>query len=410
MVMRLFPVLAAVFPLLLMYASRGTVAALVLLAVAGLVDAAMRRSWRLPLSLPAVSAGALFLLYAVASELWAQWDGMVLPKWAALAGVALAGVVALGAVAGRPAPDPLALRRLAAWGLWLAAALALVEAVTRMSLSIALITVLDHAPAPSAVLTTRFKVAASVLALWGTLLVGLDLRDRRWLSAAVSAAAAATMAVVSHSLVGVLALSAAAATYAVARLVPRAATVLVAGLAVVMLAVPVLVRELPTVERLATDYPGMPNSALHRIAIWEFGLAKALERPWLGWGLDASRRMDTDGEVAFHQLNKPGIDRQVVSLMPLHPHNIGIQVLLELGVAGSVLLALFLVAVARHQAVAPAATRAAWLATTVAGYVVASVAFGAWQSWWLSCLWIVAALAIAAGREPYGRAQAPATR
>ena len=115
-------------------------------------------------------------------------------------------------------------------------------------------------------------------------------------------------------------------------------------------------------------------SAHHRLYIWSFVLERMSERPWLGWGLEASRAMPDFGWAIW-----PGQDRMI----PLHPHNEFLQVWLELGPFG---LALILIALIVPLRVAMSYSwgqrmfvAGAWAATTAAmvpGY-------GAGQTWWL---------------------------
>ena len=42
-------------------------------------------------------------------------------------------------------------------------------------------------------------------------------------------------------------------------------------------------------EPIAQSVPGLPNSFIHRLLIWDFTLNRIAERPLFGWGLDTSR-------------------------------------------------------------------------------------------------------------------------
>jgi O-antigen ligase len=122
-----------------------------------------------------------------------------------------------------------------------------------------------------------------------------------------------------------------------------------------------------------------------RLDIWRFAAERIAEKPFFGWGLDASR--------AF----APAI--------PLHPHNAVVQVWLELGVVGAGLAALFwawlvtridaLEARDRPMAAAAAAALTAYL-------VIGGLSFGVWQEWWLAlgALTLAVCAALAAGRRP----------
>jgi O-antigen ligase len=103
-----------------------------------------------------------------------------------------------------------------------------------------------------------------------------------------------------------------------------------------------------------------------RLDMWSFAAAKIVEKPWTGWGLDASRTFG--------------------SAISLHTHDAAIQVWLELGAVGAVLAAAFWIGVwslieglARRDRTAAAAASA----TAVAYLTIGGLSFGVWQEWWL---------------------------
>jgi O-antigen ligase len=118
-----------------------------------------------------------------------------------------------------------------------------------------------------------------------------------------------------------------------------------------------------------------------RLDIWSFTATKILQQPLWGWGLDASRSFGT--------------------AIPLHPHNAALQVWLELGVVGAVLMAtawLFLlklisdlVRVDRRLAAVAAASASAYL-------IIGAVSFGVWQEWWLALGALTVAIIMAVKR------------
>ena len=95
-----------------------------------------------------------------------------------------------------------------------------------------------------------------------------------------------------------------------------------------------------------------------RVAIWRFTTERVVERPWLGWGMDASRMW-------------PGV-------IPLHPHNAALQVWLELGVVG-----------------------AACAAVAIAYLTIGALSFGVWQEWWLG-LGVLAAVTCQVFGQAFG--------
>jgi O-antigen ligase len=201
-------------------------------------------------------------------------------------------------------------------------------------------------------------------------------------------------------LVGMLAALAAA----LSRLVARA---LVIAVAAVTLLLP-LAFPLPTHGALACRLAATKSSAVHRMHIWNFTHSRILERPLLGWGMDASRAIPGGKErVEIRLCTTDGSQGALVgqgTVMSLHPHNAVLQVWLELGALGGIAAALLLLWYGQRllwRADRPS-SRAAIAAVWAASFTSASLSFGIWQSWWVSSLAIallVAQLAAAAARE-----------
>jgi O-antigen ligase len=104
-----------------------------------------------------------------------------------------------------------------------------------------------------------------------------------------------------------------------------------------------------------------------RTQIWSYAADRIAERPFLGWGLDASRLF---GER-----------------IPLHPHDGPLQLWLELGVIGALVGAVFwLLLLRRIGGLSERSLEAAAVgaATATAYFVVGALSFGVWQEWWLA--------------------------
>ncbi len=124
-----------------------------------------------------------------------------------------------------------------------------------------------------------------------------------------------------------------------------------------------------------------------RIDIWSFAVARGSEKPWFGWGYEASRQFDPH--------------------IPNHPHSLSLQAWLELGVPGLILLAALWfcifwfmapgTAIARAEpeglrdidapVVIPAGLDAQlarpWFLAAAAGYLAINmVSFGLWRMWY----------------------------
>jgi O-antigen ligase len=132
---------------------------------------------------------------------------------------------------------------------------------------------------------------------------------------------------------------------------------------------------LPTVFGVADAFK---DSAGHRLLIWSFTGDRIAERPFLGWGLDASRSIPGGKEEI----------RPAQTWLPLHPHDSALQLWLELGAPGAALLALFvgLLWLRLAEVRWPRLYAAAAGGSLFAASSVAVAGWGIWQEWWLGTL------------------------
>jgi len=159
----------------------------------------------------------------------------------------------------------------------------------------------------------------------------------------------------------------------------RGATGLGLVAAVAVLAAPMIAQEV-TPDRVEHMLDGVRPSAIHRIHTWEFTADRIAEHPFLGWGLDSSRAIPGGQDLVVK--NGPALS--------LHPHNASLQIWLELGLPGAVILAALLLVIARGVAnVAPPAM-APTAAAFVGAIVFANLSFGIWQNWWVAALGLTA--------------------
>ena len=151
--------------------------------------------------------------------------------------------------------------------------------------------------------------------------------------------------------------------------------------------------------KIKTDL--LPSWA-QRIDIWTFAVTRSTEKPWFGWGYEASRAFD------------PAI--------PNHPHNLALQAWLELGVPGLVVLAALWfcifwfmapagqadvttdagglrdlsVPIAISADAAAQLARPYFLAAAVAYFAVNMVSYGLWRAWYYSLGGLVVAVSLLA--------------
>jgi O-antigen ligase len=146
-----------------------------------------------------------------------------------------------------------------------------------------------------------------------------------------------------------------------------------------------------TVNRVVNEMPSAPNSALVRLMIWKFATEKIMERPLLGWGFDAARRIPGGGD-RFVIRDAAGRFVTAELNLPLHSHNQILQIWLELGAVGALIVALTGAAIIVRTASLPPLARESSLALATSVVVVDCLSYGAWQSWWIAVVFLAAAL------------------
>lgn len=251
----------------------------------------------------------------------------------------------------------------------------------------------DASPATIAIsleIASRGVVLFAIL-IWPT---ALALSRRRALAGAgffVGAAAAVALLPMNAALVGLLLGSVA---FVAALLLPRT-TFVALGLAVALYAAlaPTLSREVVTLAQLESRNVTLPAAWAHRVGIWSFAAEQAAAHaPW-GAGFDAARAIGREGHVLEELRPQLGY---APAAMPLHPHNAFLQVWLELGVVGVIALALLFVGLLQA---AWRLSRERWSRAAAAAAIVTALPpfvlnFGVWQAWWISALWLGAALTV----------------
>lgn len=242
--------------------------------------------------------------------------------------------------------------------------------------------------------------------------------QRRWVvgvGAAVATISLGSFVVDSNAHVVVLAISAVAffaarywpsALTRKAVLPERVAAVIAAG---VVLGFPLLIQWLVKTGLAAQIHDHVPQSWAQRIEIWTYAVERSLEKPWWGWGYEATRHFEP--------------------IIPLHTHNMSLQAWLELGIPGLLLLAAMwfsifwfmvpkgadevvvrstgLVELAASDATAPEVTsehqaRPYMIAAATAYFTLNVLSYGLWKAWLINLaamMLVVAILVIKAVKE-----------
>ena len=152
--------------------------------------------------------------------------------------------------------------------------------------------------------------------------------------------------------------------------------------AVLIMVGPLIPTWLPDRTVLKQHQETITNSGYHRMLIWKFVAQKIAERPVLGWGFNTSRSIPG---------NKRDLDFAAAAL-PLHPHNASLQVWLELGLPGAALAAILFARIMFGVSLMATAAidKASSVGLIVVVLTIGHLSYGAWQSWWLAAIWLIA--------------------
>ena len=125
----------------------------------------------------------------------------------------------------------------------------------------------------------------------------------------------------------------------------------------------------------------------HRLAIWDSAAARIADGMPLGFGADYARMWTESAPV----VEVPGA-QVPLSVMPLHPHNVILQIWLELGLPGVISLGLFFYfgGVALRRASLPTPIIAVTVGALAAIVVSLMVEGSLWQVWRLAAMALAA--------------------
>jgi len=160
---------------------------------------------------------------------------------------------------------------------------------------------------------------------------------------------------------------------------------------VTMIALPVTVLAMPWIASIANSLvPARIHAMLGygsltiRGEIWQETVPFVWQKPFFGWGVEASHVLPHLPEVA----HLTQVQRDLLSWG--HTHNAPLQIWLELGAVGATLTASVLYCGLRALRLLPAALLPHATTTVIAAFAVACVSHGAWQAWWWGLLGLIA--------------------
>ena len=327
---------------------------------------------------------AALAVWTVAALWWSPLPLRGLDLWVRVVGIGLCGIFLIASARRFTATERRGLEvALAGAGVMFVAVFAF-ELVTVGQLSRAAVglwndlTPWESMPPKASILLTRSSAALAVFA-WPCALAIRRWRSARWTVAFVIAVAACVLA--QNMLASVVALMFAAAIFALAFPAPRIAVLaVVAFLAAVNAAAFATAPAVVDLLRQDATALDIPAGWKERLSILDFVSGKVAESPLIGWGFDASRAIGQD-------ILGPLVKNAVI---PLHPHNLWAQALLELGLVGAALLAGLVIATLSRVAAMTAdrAAVAAAIAAAATYLVIGNLSYGMWQNWWLATAWL----------------------
>ncbi len=360
------------------------------------------RSWRAgPVTLSIV----VFLLYALLSSTWAALPLLPLEK-ACMALLVASGALFMVAMIKRETrPNLVHMGEGLFLGLMFGVVYLFTELLTDQAIKLSVYRMLELRPGelkPPQYFTwngndllqisledlTR-NMTDAALFLWPTIMAIKGVWQRRWhRAAAASLIVLAVFTVMSSNHASSkMALVAGALAFALSRISLRwAARVMAAGWVIACLAVVPLM--LLAFDAGVQRWPGLAESARHRIVIWNFTATRTLKAPLLGIGANMTY-------VLGPQLEKQAVGQPAAARMTtlsIHSHNIYLQTWFELGLVGAMLLTLVGWSILNAIGGLAPRLRSYGYATFATAATMAASSYGMWQAWFIASFALTAAL------------------
>ncbi len=323
---------------------------------------------------------ALVLVWGLIGAAWSIDPAATFTRLFRLLGIFAAGLIAIDA-AGRLTENEL---RVAGSMLFAGFMLALVLLAAERGLQAPFRNILQPDLPPTSDIWDTFNRGVTVLILfvWPVALVA-----RRWNRLAAILVWFALLGLVSiySSGAALIALAAGGIVFVSMRIAPKIVPVALAGIvAIFILSGPLVFSKFVDTEFIMDIKKSVPRSGYHRLLIWNFSASRTMDRPFTGWGLDTSRSIP-GGKT---ESNPAGGEE----LMPLHPHNGALQIWLELGFPGILMLLALIggILVSIRRSMQSVVVRAVVAGLSITTMGISFLSYGVWQSWWMSAIWLAA--------------------
>lgn len=379
------------FPVLTLYVPLSLATLLPVLVLFAIIGRATSGAPRFRIDRLSTVVLAVLIVVAVASLGWSFSPELTWDKLPRTAAVGLLGVLYIAAMSGFGATQARTLSKAFLVGVMFMAALIVIHRIVG---EILIWTGLYEISTNSFLNTFNRPLSLLSIMLWPAVIL---LSDRRPFCGIVAVVACLILFAAFQTGAATAAVIFGALIYACVYAAPRIMAPLTgAVLGISILLAPTVEQVLPKPKEMFEQY-NLPRSAYHRLLVWQFTSAKIAERPLLGWGFNTSRVIPG---------GKENLDVSEAAL-PLHPHNAALQWRLELGVLGALVGAgLFVVAgINARRYGRNRIAQAGASATLASAFTVGMLSFGAWQSWWLSGVVIIAGITVLVCRNPEPQAE-----
>ena len=336
---------------------------------------------------------ALFLGLGMTSAAWAPDGYRAVSITAKVTGLSVAAVAVLWWVSTAPSRQVALLYKPLLAGFVLGTLILAVGAAYAMATGKALwgsyqhaaLTTLSNGEAVLAMLV--WPVAAIVLTRWGP-----------WPAGILFCGLAIGLSLLMNSAV-LLSLATGTVAAVIVFFLKRRGIRLLAFVAVVaILSAPGALKLLPSGDEMFQKVGSIVPSAVHRLYTWHFTGERIMEAPWFGWGMEASRVIPGGHDKLY--LDPFSIWGN--EIMPLHPHNATLQVWLELGLAGALVMAALVFSTYAGRLSEPMWRSPIALplraGASSAFLVIANLSYGVWQNWWIAMGWLLAAATMVVAR------------
>ena len=126
------------------------------------------------------------------------------------------------------------------------------------------------------------------------------------------------------------------------------------------------------------------GSIIHRLLVWEYVANEIYKKPLLGYGTGTSRLI---GQNII--LNVPNTNQEIKGGIPLHPHNNFLEIWLELGLLGIIIINILWMKIIKYgiqmrQDSYIIGTGVCSSIVTI--FIISNLSFGVFQAWWMSSI------------------------